>query len=206
MEFAHDLGGRRGFGEVVVEADEPVFHEPWERAARALVYAAVVTLPNPTTSAFRWAIERMEPEHYLQSSYYEHWLTAAATLAVESGAVTLEELEERAGGRFPLARADEATPVRLVPVGHRFAVGDAVRVRQWHSPGHHRCPAYVRGRAGTVVAVQGSFSLPDVEAHSTDRVVEALYTVAFTATDLFEEASSQDQVNVGLWESYLEAP
>lgn len=206
MELAHDLGGRRGFGEVVVEAEEPVFREPWERTARALVYAAVVTMESPSTSAFRWAIERMQPEHYLQSSYYEHWLTAAATMAVESGAVSLEELEERAGGHFPLSRADEATPVRPEPAGHRFAVGDAVRVRQWQSPGHHRCPAYVRGKAGTVVAVQGSFSLPDVEAHATDRVVEALYTVGFAATDLFAEASPSDRVNVGLWDSYLEAP
>src|SRR5436309_3442075 len=28
---------------------------------------------------FRHAIERMDPIHYLSSSYYEHWLTALAT-------------------------------------------------------------------------------------------------------------------------------
>jgi len=206
VELAHDLGGRQGFGRVEVEPDEPAFHEPWERTARALVYASVMTMANPSTSAFRWAIERMDPEHYLQSSYYEHWLTAAATMAVESGAVSVEELEERAGGRYPLSRADDATPLRLEPAGHRFAVGDAVRVRQWQSPGHYRCPAYVRGKVGEVVSVQGAFSLPDVEAHSTERVVEALYTVGFAATDLFAEASPSDRVNVGLWDSYLEVP
>jgi Nitrile hydratase beta subunit len=49
---------------------------------------------------FQYAIERMEPAQYLTSSYYEHWLTAAATLAVEHGLVTRSELEARAGGWF----------------------------------------------------------------------------------------------------------
>ncbi len=203
MEFAHDLGGRAGFGAVVVEPDEPVFHEPWERTARALVYAAVMATDNPNTSAFRWSIERMDPKHYLTSSYYEHWLTSAATLAVESGAVTLEELEERAGGRFPLSRPAE---VRIsAPQGReRFAIGDRVQVRPEQSGGHSRCPAYVRGKAGTVVDVQGTFSLPDVEAHSTARVTEALYTVRFDAAELFDDAAPSTWVNVGLWDSYLE--
>lgn len=199
MEPAHDLGGREGFGRVVVEPDEPVFHEPWERTARALVYAAAITTANPSTSAFRWSIERMDPEHYLSSSYYEHWFTAAATLAVESGAVTLEELEARAGGRVPLSRPADVE----VPVGtgeQRYAVGDRVRVRPGASSGHTRCPAYVRGHVGTVVDVQGTFVLPDVEAHSPARPTEALYTVRFD--DVVAEPATS--VSVGLWDSYLE--
>lgn len=205
MELAHDLGGRTGFGPVVVEADEPVFHEPWERTARALVYAAVMATDNPNTSAFRWSIERMDPEHYLTSSYYEHWLTSAATMAVEGGAVTVAELEERAGGRFPLSRPSDVAAASSEG-GERFAVGDTVRVRSTQHEGHTRCPAYVRGSTGTVVDVQGSFSLPDVEAHSRDRVTEALYTVRFDATALFDDAAPATWVNVGLWDSYLEAP
>ena len=205
MELAHDLGGRRGFGRVEVEPDEPVFHEPWERTARALVYSAIMSTPNPNTSAFRWSIERMEPDHYLGSSYYEHWLTSAASLAVESGAITLDELEDRAGGRFPLSRP-ETTPVDVSPGGERFAPGDPVRVREAQSDGHTRCPAYVRGRVGTVADLQGTFNLPDVEAHSTERVAEAVYTVRFDAADLFDDAADGAFVNVGLWDSYLEAP
>lgn len=203
MDLAHDLGGRDGFGAVVVEPDEPVFHEPWERTARALVYAAIMATDNPNTSLFRWSIERMDPQHYLESSYYEHWLTSAATMAVESGAVTVEELEERAGGRFPLSRRLE---VDVVPGegGERYSVGDRVRVRPDPAPGHTRCPAYVRGRTGTVVDVQGTFSLPDVEAHSTARVPERLYTVRFDAAELFDDAAAATWVNVGLWDSYLE--
>lgn len=203
MALAHDLGGTDGFGAPDVEDDEPVFHEAWERTARALVYAAMGAHPNPTTSAFRHAIERMDPEHYLTSSYYEHWLTAAATIAVESGAVTLEELESAAGGAFPLARA-EVPPDVDGSGGRRFAVGDRVRVVAAPHGGHTRCPGYVRGRAGTIERVDDLFSLPDVEAHSTRRVVEGTYGVRFSARDLWDDGDPNAVVHVDLWDSYLE--
>lgn len=203
MELAHDLGGREGLGSPHVEPDEPVFHEPWERTARALVYAAMGTHPNPTTSAFRHAIERMDPDHYLASSYYEHWLTAAATIAVESGAVTEVELEDRAGGAFPLSRPG-VLPEVVGTGAQRFAVGDRVRVVGAPHGGHTRCPAYVHDRTGTVLRVDGRFSLPDVEAHSTQRVEEGTYGVGFPAQDLWDDAEPGVVVHVDLWDSYLE--
>lgn len=193
-------------GDVAVEDHEPIFHDEWERTARALVYATMMSTPNPTTSGFRHGIERMEPEHYLGSSYYEHWLTCAATLAVEAGLVTPELLEERAGGRFPLSRPAPAVATDQLGTGaERFAVGDRVRVIEAPAPGHTRRPSYVWGRAGTVTRVHGAFSLPDVEAHSTRRVHEGTYTVRFRATDLWPDGDASASVHVDLWDSYLEA-
>lgn len=203
MELAHDLGGRDGFGAVQVEVDEPVFHTEWERTARALVNAAMRTHPNPTTSAFRHAIERMDPEHYLTSSYYEHWLTAAASVAVESGAAEPAELESRAGGAFPLARPP-AEPHVEGSGAQRFAVGDRVRVVAPDHHGHSRCPGYARGRVGTVVRVDDCFSLPDVEAHSSRRILEGTYAVRFMARDIWPDADDRAVVHVDLWDSYLE--
>lgn len=206
MERAHDLGGRTGFGAVDVEPDEPVFHHDWERTARALVYAASMAHPNPTTSGFRDAVERMAPDHYLGSSYYEHWLTAAASLAVEAGVATPHELAASAGGPFPLSRPPVAAhAVDALGTGEgRFRTGQQVRVRDVAAAGHTRCPSYVRGRTGTVVDAQGTFSLPDVEAHSPRRVHEAVYTVRFPSTELWGEDAERCDVNVGLWDSYLE--
>lgn len=203
MELAHDLGGRDGFGVVVVEAHEPVFHAPWERMERALVYAAMRTHANPTTSAFRHSIERMDPEHYLSSGYYEHWLTAAASIAVESGAIEREALESRAGGVFPLARPSVKPPAEGSGA-QRFAVGDRVRVVAADHRGHSRCPGYARGRVGTVTRIDDRFSLPDVEAHSTRRVVEGTYSVRFSARDIWDDADPHAVVHVDLWDSYLE--
>lgn len=200
MITAHDLGGRACSDPVVLEPDEPVFHAGWERTARALVYAVMPHVPNATTSAFRHSIERMDVDHYLASTYYEHWLTSAASLAVEAGLLTREQLEDRAGGAFPLSRPGPAVEVSLLGTGaQRFAVGDRVRVLSSVAPGHTRCPAYLRGTVGVVTRVDGTFSLPDVEAHSEQRVSEATYCVRFSG----QEPGSW--VNVDLWDSYVEA-
>ena len=44
---------------------------------------------------FRHAIERMGAAHYLELSYYEHWLAALETLLVEKGVLTEDELAAR---------------------------------------------------------------------------------------------------------------
>ena len=67
-------------------------------------------------------IERMDPEHYLTTSYYEHWLTAAASIAVESGIIEREELESRAGGVFPVSRPS-VEPLVEGSGAQRFTVG-----------------------------------------------------------------------------------
>ena len=203
----HDLGGRQGFGPVVMEPNEPGgYHARWEAATRLLFRVFLPRhLPNGPDGALRHAIERMDAQQYLGSSYYERWLTAAATLAVEAGIVTRAELEERAGGSFPLSRPVTAAAVTEPPEGRtRFVVGDRVRVRGWHPAGHTRCPWYIRGHVGVVTRSDGSFSLPDVEAHSVERVHEATYSVRFDADELWNDGQPGVTVNVDLWDSYLE--
>ena len=97
MDGIHDLGGMQGFGAVDHSPAEPVFRHRWEAAARALL-AVVAGAAEASGGEFRHSIERMEPGHYLTSSYYEHWLTAAATLAVEHGLVTRSSLRRARGG------------------------------------------------------------------------------------------------------------
>jgi nitrile hydratase len=43
MNGAHDMGGMHGFGPVHLEADEPLFHAPWERRAMGLTVAMGAT-------------------------------------------------------------------------------------------------------------------------------------------------------------------
>ncbi len=206
MDGIHDLGGMQGFGAVAHSPSEPVFHHQWEAAARSLLIA-VADAVAASGGEFRHAIERMEPGHYLTSSYYEHWLTAAATLAVEHGLVTRSALDAAAGGPFPLSGPVTAEPVLAAgpDVGEpRFEVGDMVRVREWHPPGHTRCPRYVRGKTGTVTRVDGTYSVPDLEAHGTARRNEPTYSVRFDAGQLWHDGQRGVQVHVDLWDSYLE--
>ena len=206
MDGIHDLGGMQGFGPVGHSAAEPVFHDRWEALAFALLWVVEDAL-DATEGELRYAMERMDPGHYLTASYYEHWLTAAATLAVEHGLVTRSELEARSGGRFPLSGpvlAPLVTDVGPDVDEPRFGVGDRVRVRECHPAGHTRCPRYVRGKAGVVVRVDGIYSLPDVEAHGSARRHEPTYSVRFDAADLWRDGQHGVSVHVDLWDSYLE--
>src|SRR5450755_3926194 len=118
MDGIHDLGGKQGFGRVRHSLNAQVFHAPWEKRANAL-YSLAVRLGVFNMDEYRHAIERMEPRHYLSASYYERSLTSLATLCVEKGLCTRDELERRAGGAFPLALA--SAPGRAnAPARERF--------------------------------------------------------------------------------------
>jgi nitrile hydratase beta subunit len=206
MNGVHDLGGMDGLGPIEVETDEPVFHQVWEGRVFGVI-AALAAHRLYRTDSFRHAIERMDPAHYLTSPYYEHWLTGVATLLVENGVVTRAELESKADGRFPLAQpVHPGVPPASSPSGpqSRFAVGDAVIVRNLHPFGHTRCPRYIRGKRGVVTRVDERSQLPDVAA--PHRCEQYAYNVRFDGTELWgEHASRATAVHVDLWESYLEA-
>jgi nitrile hydratase len=207
MDGVHDLGGLAGFGPVEVEPDEPVFHAGWERRVFRLNMAVAIGL-QPAGGMFRHSIERMDPAQYLSTSYYEHWLTGVSSLVVEAGLVSSEELDRRAGGKFPLSRPDRGTaPAAPEPdrTEARFAIGDHVRVREWHPDGHTRAPRYVQGRRGVVVRVDGAQNVPDFEAHGGGRVLDPTYSVRFASRELWGEGGAEsDVIHVDLWERYLE--
>jgi nitrile hydratase len=202
MDGMHDLGGRQGFGPVRHVPDAPVFHEDWEKRINAL-YGLAVRLGLFNMDEYRHAIERMEPRHYLAAGYYERTLTSLATLCVEKGMLTRAELEERAGGVFPLALP--LGPGRSnVPTRRSYQAGDRVRVRNEHVAGHVRMPGYIRGKAGVVVAVSPSYPFPDAHAHGEDAQDEPTCDVRFKSGDLWPDAADDALVHVGVFESYLE--
>jgi nitrile hydratase beta subunit len=202
MDGIHDLGGRQGFGPVRHVPDAPAFHAPWEKRVNAL-YGLAVRLGIFNMDEYRHAIERMEPRHYLSASYYERTLTSLATLCVEKGIVSREDLERRAGGTFPLALP--AAPGRSnVAARPRLAIGDRVRVRPDHVPGHVRMPGYIRGKRGVVVGVSPVYPFPDAHAHGVPADDEPTYDVRFKSTELWPDAAEPALVHVGVFESYLE--
>lgn len=208
MDGIHDLGGMAGFGPVVMEEDEPVFHEPWQADTFALLITSIGTLGSHNADEYRHSIERMPPTHYLQAHYYERVLTGLATLLVEKGVVSLAELEGRAGAPFPLSNPLSQDPMaKLAPQPtQRFNVGDRVRVREIHPTGHTRVPRFVRGKTGRVLHVAPAFSFPDVAAHGGEFRKEHTYHVEFSSQSLWStEDRENESVVVDLWDSYLEA-
>ena len=94
MKGAHDLGGKAGFGPINPDPNEPVFHHDWEKRAFAITLAAGF-LGQWNLDMSRYARERMDPDSYLQSSYYEKWIHGLQTLLVENGILTEEEIQNR---------------------------------------------------------------------------------------------------------------
>ncbi|MBI4304785.1 MAG: nitrile hydratase subunit beta [Chloroflexi bacterium] len=223
MDGIHDLGGMHGFGPVNREQDEPAFHAEWEAAARAMVRESLLQgLFN--LDEFRHAIERMAPDKYLAATYYERWLQAVATLAVEKGAATPEELARRA--RYfeahegadaislakstprPSASADtgQVSVVRPATAPPKFKAGDPIVTRDVHPKRHTRLPRYARGKRGVVDRFRGVHVFPDTNAHGLGENPQPLYSVRFDASELWgESAEGRQAVYLDLWESYLEA-
>ncbi len=201
MDGMHDLGGKQGFGAVRYTLNARAFHAAWEVRANSL-YAFAVRCGIFNMDEYRYAIERMEPRHYLSASYYERSLTGMATLCVEKGLVTREELEERAHGAFPLAgpSADGRTNVAT---REPFEPGDQVRVRKDYVPGHVRMPGYIRGKHGVVVGVSPAYPFPDAHAHQIEAQDESTYDVRFHSQDLWPDSSEPALVHVAVFESYL---
>lgn len=217
MNGGQDLGGMMGFGAIEPEADEPVFHAGWERRAFALTLAmGAAGVWNLDTS--RLARESLHPARYLSSTYYQIWLEGLSRLLAETGLVTAEEL---ASGRKLAEPAPDARVLRPADVDRalakgapsdreaqapaRFHPGQRVRARNMHPFGHTRLPRYLRGRRGEIVRVNGVHVFPDSSAHGLGDDPQWLYTVRFTARELWgDDRNAADTVHADLWEPYLE--
>lgn len=186
------MGGMHGFGPVVVEADEPLFHAAWEARIRALVSLALgKRIAN--VDAFRHAIERLEPVEYLSAGYFGRWLGALEIL-VRDWQERGEALEESPRGTL-----------RAVATAPRFGVGSAVRTRNLQPSGHTRLPAYARGKQGSIARVHPGFVFPDTNAERRGENPQWVYAVRFAACELFGSGAEPNaSVCVDLFESYLE--
>lgn len=218
MNGVHDLGGMTCFGPIRREENEPVFHSLWERRVFAMLLAV---LPQGVTNLdeFRHAIERMDPAHYLASTYYEHWLAALEACLLEKGFLTKEELNtgtakgtEGSTGTplspdrmLELVRRGGSTQRKTGRTAPRFHPGDRVVARNLNPPGHTRIPRYVRGKQGIIERVHGTFIYPDTHAHSGGEQPQPVYSVRFDARELWgSTVPEQDSLYVDLWEDYLE--
>lgn len=221
MDGIHDVGGMDSFRHLPPDQpdDASPFHHEWEGVVQAL-YLAGLGSGTFELDRFRYELETHEPEYYLGTPYYERWLTAIESLFAEAGVVDREDLRERAlaleAGEGEVA--EETDPERLPELldGVRdvyatareggepaFSEGDGVRVRKEHPSSHTRCPRYVRGCEGEVVAVRGTHVFPDANAHGEERA-EPLYNVRFESSELWGEANTDgDGLHIELWEPYL---
>ncbi len=217
MNGPHDMGGMQCFGTVVPEADEPVFHEEWEKKVLALT-VAMGFCGAWNIDASRHARESLPPPLYLGLSYYQIWIAGLEKLLLERDMVSADELKN---GRMEVDPVDVKRVVKGADMGAALAAGgpasrdtsskavfkpgDKVRARNFNPTGHTRLPQYVRGAPAIIAKVQGCHVWPDTNAAGEGENPHWLYSVAFDARDLFGDAAEVgNTVMVDCWEPYLE--
>lgn len=215
MNGPHDVGGQMGFGSISPEPNEPVFHAEWEGRAFGLVLCSGAL--KAWTNG-RFARESIPPALYYAASYYEIWIRGLETCLLQSGLITNAEmaagrpLEKVVAPGKPLKASDipvwltqRGSYVRPIVASNRFEVGDIVSTRNMHPPHHTRLPRYARGKVGTIDAVHEGYVLPDSLSRGLGESPEHLYTVKFTATELWgSDGDPNSTVRIDAWESYLE--
>ena len=185
----------QGFGPVVAERDDPVFHAPWEGRVFGMV-SFVVGRGLASTDEFRHAVERLPPAVYLTAGYYGRWLGALERLMVEKGIVASRDL--------PVLNAPASGAMRRIEEAPRFALGDRVVARDLHPAGHTRLPRYVRGRRGVVARVHPAWVFPDTNAYGLGEHPQHAYSVRFAARELWgDDADARASVHVDLFDGYL---
>jgi len=214
----HDLGGMDGFGPVLPEANEPIFHGDWEKRALALTLA-MAGWGKWNIDASRHARERTPPAEYLRASYYERWMSGLERLLVERGLVSAAELRR---GQPDPGSERKTPPVRAADVpallrrggpasrsegpAAGFRIGQRVRARNINLTGHTRLPRYLRGHAGVITMDHGLHVFPDTNAHFQGEQPQHLYNVEFDAAEIWgADARFRGSITADLWESYLEA-
>jgi nitrile hydratase subunit beta len=217
MNGMHDMGGMHGMGPVVYEENEPVFHAPWEARTFALTLAAGAW-EKWNIDAGRHEIELIPAAGYLRMSYYERWYVRLVELLAKRELVSREELEtghptpgapkaspRLTAGEVPGLLAAGTLASRRIAELPRFQPGQRVRARNIHPAGHTRLPRYARGKQGTIDRHRGAFVFPDTNAHFLGEKPQHVYSVRFTARELWgDEVSPRDAVYIDMWDDYLE--
>jgi nitrile hydratase len=104
-----------------------------------------------------------------------------------------------------LIRQGRTAARRTVQVTAKFKPGDAVIARNMHPLGHTRIPRYVRGRRGIIDRDHGVFVFPDTNAELAGETPQHVYSVRFTARELWgDSASARDVLYIDLWDDYLD--
>ena len=213
----HDMGGMHGFGPVEVEPSEPPFHEPWEGRVlamqRAMGYTRLWTIDGGRAS-----LETLPPLTYLAASYYQRWFLGLERRVVAHGLVGADEIEAGKSlrpGRGLNRKLTAADVLNVLTRGNyerparapaRFKEGDRVRTRNIHPTTHTRLPRYARGKLGTVEAIRGCHVYPDTAAIGAGDDPQWLYTVVFSARELWGEAADPKiAVSIEAFEPYLTA-
>ena len=215
-----DMPPRRGGGAQPGDAQGPVFEQPWQAHAFAIVmtlyhdghytwpdwddylgheiqspehFADAPPEPTPTEAA---ETDRANYNRFLAAceadggNYYHYWLAGLEKMLEVKGMVGADELAARIAAI----------------TGARFRAGDRVTVLDIELLGHSHLPNYIRGVTGQVEHDRGVKVFPDSHGSGRTDALQHVYTVRFQATDIWgQDADPRQSLNFSLWDYQLAA-
>jgi nitrile hydratase subunit beta len=89
----------------------------------------------------------------------------------------------------------------------KYTPGTRVRVAEREHDGHHRTPAYLKGKTGRVERWHAEFTNPETRAYAGDGLPrQPLYLVGFEQQDVWPayRGRPHDRIYVDVYEHWLE--
>ena len=153
MNSIHDMGGMHGFGLIVLEEKEPVFHTEWEGRVYAMVRVWYPWARYKSWGSFRHNLEKIPPSDYLKMSYYERWFYVHEQKALETGIVTRAELERGTANLDNVIPELEPHPDSWRGSGRlneelspKFRQNQTVKAKNINGLAHNRLPEVCEGK------------------------------------------------------------
>jgi hypothetical protein len=190
MNGIHDMGGMHGMGPIGYEKNPPVFHEPWEGRAWALVRVMGPWGRGRWRGSLRYELERIPPAEYLRMPYYERWFSVLVNRLLRGKLITQSELET---GK-PDPNASKPTLLPATGGAQNSSARLDVRVDTRFQGGSVCAPKYQSRRSHAVAALRprtprrgaedhGVWALQDTDSEGDPlgSKPQHVYTVRFAA-------------------------
>jgi len=175
------MGGSSDFLESIPVDSENL--QAWEQECHAL-FAVLASKGFFKTDQLRRTIEALTPQQYASWSYYGRWSAAMATILLDQGLISDEDIRGALFGDESNSDSDASSSLQA-PQDALFRPGDTVRVKsyqegvEWRRP-HIRTPGYIYGVNGRIVDVCGTFGDPSFLAFDIETPKIWLYRVVRT--------------------------
>ena len=207
MNGPHDIGGMMGFGAIAPEANEPLFHAPWQKRMPG-AFAGHGRHPPVEHRHVAPCPRKNSPRAILVTQLLRNMAGGPAAAPGRTRASRCRPQSSCRSSRLQALRRfwPRAVPTVALLQPNRFSeLATAQRCGTCIRRGTRACPAICAAQPEKLCFTTTPMCFPDSNAHGTGENPQHLYTLRFKARDVFGNAGDDD-LQADLFEPYLEAP
>jgi hypothetical protein len=207
----------QALGPIRLEKNEPMSRAPWE--ARIVAIWSAMHIPRMKDHFGEQTEESSPAPDDPALDYFQQRYAQIVASLIATGLITRAELEsgrpaEGTRKAVPLLTTDivaswlssDDNPWKCdVEIGPRFQVDQLVYASDVNLDPQRRCARYPRGKFGVIDRDHGVFVVPHRTVQRLDDESQHLYSVRFSACQLWGQAHPKDSVVVNMWGDELHA-